>query len=144
MSDRKEKIEQLVENFQSLRRATALRSGLPKTPSITPSQWVALRHVAQRGESTVKEVAHSLGITSSAATQLIDGLVRNQYVVRKANANDRRIVTLTLSKKSAARMERMKKDIIKKFLAIFRVLSDREFDQYVILNKKLVERFLKK
>ncbi len=38
----------------------------------------------------------------------------------------------------------MKKHVLQKFLELFGVLSDKEFDQYLLLNKKIVERFSKK
>ena len=72
-------------------------------------------------------------------TQLVDGLVRNGYLARESSPEDRRIVTLTLSKKSKSRIEQMKKQAIQKFLKIFEMLNEGEFDQYhLALNKKIV------
>src|ERR1035437_1598596 len=99
--------------------------------------------VKQQGESTVKEVALALGISSSAATQLVDGLVASGYVVRKTDVKDRRAVVLTLSKKTEAQVDKMRKQTLDKFYNFFKVLNDKELDQYILLNKKIVERFLK-
>ena len=93
--------------------------------------------VSERGESTVKDAAKALGITSSAATQLVDGLSASGYLLRKTSVEDRRVVALTLSKKSKNQVEKMKKRALQKFLKIFEALNDREFDQYFKLNKKL-------
>jgi DNA-binding MarR family transcriptional regulator len=140
MNDRKQKIEELLTGLRSLRRPMAFKmSGSLKMPRITPSQWGVLMLIEQQKESTVKDVAKSLAITSSAATQLVDGLVKSGYLVRETHPEDRRTVTLTLSKKSRNQVEKMKKQALEKFLKIFQVLSDKEFDQYFALNKKIVE-----
>ena len=145
MTNRKQKIEELVENFQSLKRTMVFRATPSmKIPRITPSQWGLLMFVEQRGKSTVKEAAKALGITSSAATQLVDGLVISGYVKRETQAKDRREVVLTLSNKTKAEVDKMKKQGLQKFLKFFEVLNDKEFNQYILLNKKIVERLLKK
>ena len=144
MINRKQKIEDLMENFRSLRRTMIFNaSGTMKMPRITPSQWGVLLFVEQHTKGTVKDVAEALGITSSAATQLIDGLVRSKYILRETSLNDRRAVVLTLSKNTRAQVDKMKKEGLKKFLKLFEVLNDKELDQYVLLNKKIIEGYIK-
>ncbi len=133
-----------MESFGSLRRVMSFHPvRTAKMPRITPAQWGALMLVEQRGKSTVRDVARALGITSSAATQLVDGLVESGYVVKKVNAEDRRVISLTLSSKTKVQVEAMKKQALQKFLKFFEVLNDTEFNQYIMLNKKIVERLLK-
>jgi len=145
MTDRKQKVEEMLAGFHSLRRTMVLKSaGSATKPRVTPSQWGVLMLVGQGGTSTVKDVAKALRITSSAATQLVDGLVASGYLVRKTSLQDRRAVTLTLSKKSKSQVEKMKKHALRKFLKVFEVLNDTEFDQYIALNKKIVQGTLSK
>lgn len=141
MRSRREKVKKLMEGFQSLRRTMAFRMpGSAKLPRITPSQWGALMMIGHGGKSTVKDVANALGISSSAATQLADGLVESGYVTREEHAKDRRSVTLTLSLKTKKQVERMKEQAARQFLKFFEVLDDREFDQLILLHKKIFER----
>lgn len=100
--------------------------------------------IEQGNESTVKDVAGALGITSSAATQLIDGLVASGYVTRREDPRDRRRVTLQLSRVIKNHVTKMKDQVTSGLLKIFNVLSDREFNQYLVLNKKLVDGLPKK
>ena len=133
-----------MESFQLLRRSVAFR--MPKSakmPRITPSQWSVLMIIEGHGESTVKDVAKILSMTSSAATQLVGGLVASGYVVRNEYTEDRRRVTLTLSAKTKKQVEKMKEQGIKQFLIFFEVLDDKEFNQFILLNKKIVERVSK-
>jgi len=141
---RKEKVKEMLESFSSLRRATTFgAAGHAKMPPITPAQWSALMTIEQRGESALKDVAEALGITSSATTQLVDGLVRSGYVVRAVDQGDRRTVTLTLSNKARAHVTAMKKQVLQRFLTFFEVLSDKELNQYLGLHKKIIERLSK-
>ncbi len=145
MASRKQKIEDLIENFHSLRRTMIFHAGAGvKIPRITPSQWGVLMFIEQKGKSTVKDVANAMGITSSAATQLVDGLVLSRYITREASTEDRRTVILALSAKVKAQVEKMKKEGLQKFIKLFEALSDKELDQYILLNKKIVERIFKK
>lgn len=145
MDIREQKIEELMESFQSLRNSMAFHLIRPgKLPSITPSQWGALIVIARRDTSTVKEVAGSLGVTPSAATQLIDGLVANGYVVRGQSTEDRRTVSLALSSKTKKHIKKMKEQAVQKFITLFETLNDRELDQYIALNKKIIGNTPKK
>jgi len=145
MTNRKQKVKELLDNLQSLKRIIAFH--VPesvKMPRITPSQWGVLMFIEQQGKSTVKDVAKMFGITSSAATQLIDGLVISGYVVRKTFEKDKRMVILTLSRKTLTQVDKMKKEGLRKFLELFKILSDKEFNQYILLNRKIVDKLLKK
>lgn len=145
MLSRKQKLEELLESFGSLRRMMAFRgTDYATVPRITPSQWGVIMLVQQRGESSVKDIARTLHVSSSAATQLVDGLVKSGYVAREEHAKDRRAVVLTLSKKTKNQVVKMKKRMIQKFLQVFKVLTEKEFNQYYALHKKIVQRFSNK
>lgn len=145
MKSRNNKIKELLESFGSLRHHMAFRSvGSINMPRITPSQWGVLMRIEQCGESTLKDIARALGITSSAATQLINGLVASGYVIRKTHEKDRRAITLTFSKKTRTEVSKMKKQALQKFLEFFEVLNDKELNQYILINKKIIARFLRK
>jgi DNA-binding MarR family transcriptional regulator len=144
MANREQKIEEFMESIQSMRHRMAFRfADSGKMPRVTPSQWGALMLIEQRGESTVKDIAKALSITSSAATQLVDGLAVSGYVVRKTQTDDRRAVTLTLSNKTKNQVGKMKKEAMQKFLKFFEVLNDREFNQYFALNNKIIQNYNK-
>lgn len=140
MVDRNQKIKELMEGLHALRSRVAF--GPPpgvQMRHVTPSQWRVLMIVMRGDDHTVKDVAKTLDITSSAATQLVDGLVANGYVIKKEDEADRRKVSLTLSKTTKDHVVKMKKKAMGCFLKTFEVLNDKEFDQYIALNKKLVQ-----
>lgn len=156
MHDRAQKVKDLMEGLQSLKRHMVFQPmRLPRPVKkgvfngvrahhITPSQWGVLTLIEHRGQSTVKDAAKEMSVTSSAATQLVDGLVRGGYVVKTIDPTDRRKLTLTLSRRTHTQVDKIKKQVLKNLLKLFQGLSDTELDQFILLNQKIVVRFLKK
>jgi DNA-binding MarR family transcriptional regulator len=141
---RTKKLQELFESFQTIRRGMVLpktsESPVGALSGITLSQWMVLRLIEQNTGGTVKYIASELGISSSATTQLIDGLVRDGYVLRREHTTDRRLVELRLSSKAKKEIGAVQKRILTKLEHLFHTLTDTEFDQYVRLNKKITER----
>ncbi|OIO30375.1 hypothetical protein AUJ77_03290 [Candidatus Nomurabacteria bacterium CG1_02_43_90] len=144
MNSRKEKIEELIEAIGELKRnITFCPAGIGKRASLTPSQWRALTAIELGKGATTKDLARELGITSSATTQVVDALVVNGYVTREAQKEDRRMVTLVLSGKTKKLVEEMKKQVLENFTNLFKDLNERELDQFILLNKKIGQHYIK-
>ena len=126
------------------RQMTIGASSCTMMPRITPAQWGVVILIEQKNESTVKDIASALNVTSSAATQLVDGLVSSGYVTRKQDPKDRRRVTLMLSAETKRHVAQMRAQVSKRLLKFFKVLDDKEFDQYIRLNEKLSVALSKK
>ncbi len=138
MTSRKHNVEELLEGFMSLKHRTAFSArGSARSPRITPSQWGVVMYIRAHASCTLKDVARTFSITSSAATQLVDGLVKSGYVTRTMDPHDRRAIALDLSAKTRTHVEAMKRAAVKDFLKVFEVLSQKEFEQYCALSKKL-------
>jgi len=58
-----------------------------------------LRLLGQRGAQTSTQVARFLGVTKPAVTQIIDTMARSRLVVRRPAKDDRREVSLELTRK---------------------------------------------
>jgi DNA-binding MarR family transcriptional regulator len=67
-----------------------------KESGLSISQIGALFHIF-RGASGVSDIGDDLGITSAAASQMLDHLVRLQLVLRSENQQDRRVKQLVRS-----------------------------------------------
>jgi DNA-binding MarR family transcriptional regulator len=106
--------------------------------NITPSQGFVLRIVATNPDASVKTVSRELRITSSAATQLVEGLVKKGYLKRAVNPQDRRAVTLAIAPKAQALFKKFKAHGMAKMQRLFAGLTDRELAQYAALNKKIL------
>ena len=133
-----------MESFHMLHRSTKFSMpSFDSSASITPSQLRMLMALEGQNDSSLKEVANLLNVTSSAATQLVDGLVANGYVTRKENPEDRRKMTITISNKTKKKIAKMKEQNITQLLDLFKVLSDKELNQFLALHKKVIRGSLK-
>jgi len=70
----------------------------PETESkITPSLLQALEYVYLHGRSPIRKIAAGLSISLSAASQLVDRLVRRGLAVRRPAESDRRLASVELT-----------------------------------------------
>jgi DNA-binding MarR family transcriptional regulator len=137
MKNRQQKIQELFEQFQTLRKGITPPHVSGDGQGITMSQMRAFFLIEAKSGCTVKEIAETLKITSSAATQLVDGLVAIGYIVRKESSKDRRVAMLNLTRKAINQHQRMKKIMFGQLLRLFKGLNDKELDQYTRLTKKI-------
>lgn len=147
MANRKEQIEGIIQCMHAIRRKLASEGGYfsgTQKKRITPSQWFVLLMVERNKNIGVKEIASLTGITSSAATQLINELAKKGYLIRKGKPEDRRALSIILSDKSKKQIHSMKKQGLEKLIALFDILSDNELTAYCELNKKIADKILGK
>lgn len=138
MNNRKKNIEDLMQSMHALRQQLMICHQSNSQHKVTPSQGLVLRFVIKNDLTNVKTIAQSLNISSSAATQLIDGLVENGYLIRSHNLNDRRIIALSVSVKAKKMFINFQNQGLDRLIKIFDILSDKELSQYTALNKKII------
>lgn len=64
---------------------------------VTPSLMQCLQYVYLHGSCSVRAIAGGLEVTVSAASQLVDRLVRKELVTRRENESDRRYLLVELT-----------------------------------------------
>src|SRR5665213_3615327 len=142
MNDRAQHIEQLSESFQAIRRTLAAKMSISSDKnlrSITPSQWGVLRIFTTKDHVSIKTIADMLAISSSAATQLVDGLVENGHLKRKDDPDDRRSQYIELSGSAKKQMSLLRKSRLKRLSDVFAALTDKELQQYLLLTRKVTD-----
>ena len=70
---------------------------------------------------------------------VIQSLVEKRYVHREHSNEDRRKVSLTLTKKGEAKAAGLKKDLFAHFMKVFSVLEEEELDEFYIALEKLLK-----
>ena len=142
MSTREQLIEEILHSFHATRNITkAKATSLGYQNHITHSQWFVLTMIEHFKKTNIKYIAEAMEMSSSAATQLVDGLVQNGYVTRLEDPNDRRLVQLTLSPKGKTHIAATKGKRINEMAVIFDDLSDKELKLFVRLFKKITSKF---
>ena len=144
MMSRKKIIEDLLQTTYAMRHKVMIGYTTKKVVVITPSQGFVLRFVAENKTANVKAISRALHITSSAATQLIEGLVNKGYLIREASLDDRRVVSLSLSEKAKKLFKEFREQGLQRMTEIFCPLTDAELAQYATLNKKIAENITRK
>ncbi|MBP7133914.1 MarR family transcriptional regulator [Patescibacteria group bacterium] len=132
-----EVISQLIEGFFLIRRK--LTDGLASsTTHITPSQGWVLSLVDKQGPMSVKTIAQKLRMSSSAATQLIDALVQNGYLIRSEDEADRRTSLISATEKGKETIQVILNHLHISTKQTFGVLTPEELDTYITLTEKIV------
>ncbi len=128
----------MLAGFHKMRQHTNLKD-LCRTHglSVTHTQWMVLHFIYKERSTSIKDIRRTFGITSSAATQLVNELVKKQYVIKKSSTVDRRESVLTLSPTARRGMARVQHAILIHLKRLFSTLTDQEFTQYVRLTKKI-------
>ncbi len=140
MTNRKKLIEEIMANFHAMGNKMQSHMQLGREDCITHSQLFVLVIIEQHRNIGIKEISKKLNISSSATTQLVDGLVDNGYVVRKTDSKDRRALQLELSKKGKKHIAGLKNKYIKTIASLFDVLSNKELEIYLKLHKKILSK----
>ena len=141
MSTRSQLIEELLHSFHAIRNITKAKSlHLDHQNHITHSQWFVLTLIEHSKKTNIKEIAETLEMSSSAATQLVDVLVQAQLVLRQEDPEDRRSVQLELSPKGKTHIAATKEKRISEMAEVFDTLTDSELKEFVRLHKKITSK----
>ncbi|WP_342356846.1 MarR family winged helix-turn-helix transcriptional regulator [Paenibacillus alvei] len=104
--------------------------------SITTQQAVLLDIVYAANKITVGEIAIEMNISSSAVSQLIAKMEKNQFIHRAINPDNRREVFITLGIKGEEYFEKQE--------YVERSVADRLFSKLTVAERNELERITKK
>jgi DNA-binding MarR family transcriptional regulator len=143
--DRSKLIGELIESFHAIKHELMLDSNsFSGSAQITFSQLVVLRIASQFDGISIKEIAAKLSITSSAVTQLVDGLVKKGHLKREGSREDRRTLKICLSEQGKEKIHALRIKSLEKLVSIFDVFTDEELLKYCQLNRKIADKILKR
>ena len=115
--------------------SAAVRPTVADRAGVTETELVALEHLigAPLGPA---EVARLLGVTSAAATGIVDRLARRGHVERRAHPSDRRRTELVIT-------DSAREDVLAHLLPMFRALAalDADLDDE---ERQVVDRYLRR
>ena len=138
---RQQTIEALLQNMEAIgkammnRKVETLQADMP-----THAQLGVLLMVNYQGPHSIKSLAEKFRMTSSAATQLVNGLVKNGLLSRVEDEQDRRKIAVGMTQKGKRLLEATKKQREKNMLKIFEPLSDVELVQLEKIQRKITEQ----
>ncbi|MEI6221712.1 MAG: MarR family transcriptional regulator [bacterium] len=136
---RKKLIEEFLEVITTLNRSISSRKDLfLQKYNLTRQQAELLYFVERHKNNSIKTIATFMNTTGSAATQLVEGMVKSGYIERTQSLQDRRSVVITLSKQGKKKFSEFKNEHILHITKVVRNLTDKEVQQLIMLRKKLI------
>ena len=112
-------------------------SGLLKEPSFP--QFKALLMVRHMGPTTVKALARGLGISSAAASEMVDRLVDLDLLDRRRDTRDRRRVQITLTRRAVKSVQRFEAQIQRRIEKVMCRMGAEPAGQWVEAFERLGE-----
>ncbi|HVX90670.1 MAG TPA: MarR family transcriptional regulator [Candidatus Paceibacterota bacterium] len=92
-----------------------------------------LQYVAETGNPSMREVAAYLKVSAPSATEIINALVKDQFLTRARDPEDRRKVRLVVSSAGTRAIKRAEVQKAKAFAAVIAPLSSRERDAFITI-----------
>ena len=110
-----------------------------KRGAITREQYWILRTLSERGKMKIKDIASAIGCTPGSASIAVKRLEKSGLVRRERKEKDERVVTVTLARRGAAKLDSWRGEQLVSMSAFFEPLSARERQILrTILEKALV------
>lgn len=131
--------EQYHRNNQALQRAWRqhFMQHMQQSGALSPPQWWLLKSIRERGSMSGRELASHLEVSRSAITQMLDGL--EQYIVRKTDEQDRRVVHISLSEAGKACLEEFDTEMRRYSAEGISALDDSELAVLVRAQAKILD-----
>ena len=97
-----------------------------KRGAITREQYWILRMLSERGKMKIKDLASTIGCTPGSASVAVKRLERAGLVRRERKEEDERVVTVTLAKRGAKKLDSWREEQRTYMSAQFEPLNARE------------------
>ena len=98
---------------------------------ITLPQLAILDLLNRSGELSMSDMARFMNVTTAAMTGIIDRLVRDGYVMRIPDPDDRRVIKIKLTAKGSSAAKNILEQRRRLITKIFGVLSRDEREEYI-------------
>ena len=106
---------------------------------ITLPQFLALGHLERNGKSKMNDLAKHFKISPSAITGLIDRLLVQGSVVRRADFHDRRIIWIELTAKGRGIIKSINKQKTETLINVFAKISPEDREHYLSILEQVVK-----
>ncbi|MCX7926607.1 MAG: MarR family transcriptional regulator [Candidatus Omnitrophica bacterium] len=104
---------------------------------ISPGQFILMLMLKKQNEAKMTDIAKFLGVSTPAATGMVERLVDAGYLVRLFEPADRRIIKIRLSSKGLALVEKVVAQRRKIIIDTFGKLSEEDRKNYLEILEKV-------
>lgn len=130
----------LIHNAELFNDATMTLFMKKFNMNVNISQILALFKLKEEGPQKPSSLALSLGYTSGAITKLTNKLVKEGYIIREQQENDRRIILITITNQGLDVLEEAQNQGQNMRNEVYSILNTGEVEQLLSIQEKLFER----
>jgi DNA-binding MarR family transcriptional regulator len=141
--NRSKLIQEIFEDMARFKRATQGSQAEAKGIGFSRSQLELLFTVAHHERMSGRQIADALGISTSAASQLIDPLVDQGLLARTEDERDRRITHISFTAKGKTALKDVKAGYLARMASSMDALSDKDLETLQRLHRKMLDSVLK-
>lgn len=106
---------------------------------LTIPQLAILDLLNKSGELNMSDMARSMNVTTAAMTGIVERLVRDGYVARASDPDDRRVIKIKLTAKGNSTVKTIARQRKEMIVRIFGNLSQREREEYLRILTRIRE-----
>lgn len=110
---------------------------------ITLPQFLILELLYHEGKFMMTDLARTMRVTTAAMTGIVDRMVRDGYVSRMHNPEDRRIVNIKLTTKGSGLIKRISEDRRKMLVSVFGKVSETDRNNYLRILTRIKDILVK-
>jgi DNA-binding MarR family transcriptional regulator len=111
--------------------------------NITLPQCLILEFIHREGELKMTDLANSMGVTTAAMTGIIDRLVRDGYIARNFDPQDRRVIKVKLTTKANTLVKRINQQKRQMVIKIFGKISASDRQDYLRIVTQIKDMLIK-
>ncbi len=136
---REQTIQEIVENMVFMWRDVVGRRRISSGGgAVSRVQGIVLTIAGRHESLSIKDVAERMGISGSAATQLVDSSVREGLLSREIDSRDRRVMRISLTPSGRSRLESFRKARVEAMNELLAALDSCEIETFRGLLRKIV------
>jgi DNA-binding MarR family transcriptional regulator len=133
--------EQLIETMVKTKKIIESTSHIPAgDKAATMLQYRTLLFLKHKNECTVGEMAEYLGLSKSSAAQLIDRLIKLNWIDRKNSEDDRRMVYISLTKTGEKELQELKRRNFERLKKILSLLPEKDLEDWLRIQSNLLKK----
>lgn len=108
---------------------------------LTSDQWIVLKRISEKHGITQRELADSIYKEPASVTRMLDILEKEDYIIRRHSATDRRIYELYLTTHGKKTVEVVLDAAIEKRALGMKGFTQEEMDQLIDMLERLYQNF---
>jgi DNA-binding MarR family transcriptional regulator len=109
---------------------------------ITLPQFLILMLLHKEVEVKMSELAHFMSVTTAATTGIVDRLVRDDYLVRTYDPQDRRIIKVKLTTKGSQLVKKINQQKRRMIVKVFGRMPESDRENYLRILMKIKDMLL--